>query len=102
MNMTKFEMVTNAAGTPPITVVVVVVEFDTLGLNTWSEATVVGVVVVGSGVTTVTGALAKTMGRAKADTTIPVVMNQASSLQGLLEESSLCLLAIKVGIGERR
>ena len=57
---------------------------------------------VGSGVTTVTGALARTMGRAKAETTMPVVRNQASSLQGLLEESSLCLLAIRVGRGERR
>ena len=57
---------------------------------------------VGSGVTTVTGALARTMGRAKAETTMPVVRNQASSLQGLLEESSLCLLAIRMGRGERR
>ena len=56
----------------------------------------------GVGVTTVTGALARTMGRAKAETTMPVVRNQASSLQGLLEESSLCLFAIRLGIGERR
>ena len=57
----------------------------------------------GVGVTsTVTGALARTMGRAKAETTIPVVRNQASSLHGLLAESSLCLLAIRVGMGDRR
>jgi hypothetical protein len=59
---------------------------------------------MGSGVTTVTGALARTMGRAKAETTMIVVRNQASSLQGLLEEFSMCLLAIRVGRarGERR
>ena len=57
---------------------------------------------VGSGITTVTGALARTMGRAKAEITMPVVRNQASSLQGLLAESSLCLLAMRVGIGESR
>ena len=57
---------------------------------------------VGPGVTTMTGALARTMGNAKAETTMPVVRNQASSLQGLLEESSLCRLAIRVGRGERR
>ena len=34
----------------------------------------------GSVVTTVTVALARTMGRAKAKTTMPVVKNQASSL----------------------
>ena len=56
----------------------------------------------GSGVTTVTGALARTIGRAKAEITMPVVRNQASSLQGLLAESSLCLLAMRVGMGERR
>ena len=31
---------------------------------------------------TATGALARTMGRAKAETTMPVVKNQASSRQG--------------------
>jgi len=64
-----------------------------------------GVVVVlfggmGAGVTA-TGALARTMGRAKAETTMPVVKNQASSRQGFdPDESSPLLLAIRVGIGD--
>jgi len=65
-----------------------------------------GVVVVvlfggrGAGVTA-TGALARTMGRAKAETTMPVVKNQASSRQGFdPDESSPRLLAMRVGIGD--
>jgi len=55
---------------------------------------------VGAGVTA-TGALARTMGRANAETTMPVVKNQASSRQGLdPDESSPLLLAIRVGIGD--
>ena len=49
-----------------------------------------------------TGALASTMGRAKAETTMPVVRKYASSLQGLLALSSLCLLANKLGMGLRK
>jgi len=55
---------------------------------------------VGAGVTA-TGALARTMGRAKAETTMPVVKNQASSRQGFdPDESSPRLLAMRVGIGD--
>ena len=41
------------------------------------------------GVSAATGARARTMGRAKAETTMPVVMKSASSRQGLLALSSL-------------
>jgi len=100
--MIRLATVTKAAGTPEITVVVVVVVFPMA--TTLSRLVDGGVVVVGSGTggSTVTGALASTIGRAKADMTMPVVRNQASSLQGLLDESSLCLLAMRVGMGERR
>ena len=46
-------------------------------------------VLVGGGGLTATGALERTMGRAKADMTMPVVRKYASSLQGLLALSSL-------------
>jgi len=50
---------------------------------------------------TATGALARTIGRAKAETTMPVVKNQASSRQGFdPDESSPRLLAMRVGIGD--
>jgi len=71
-------------------------------LSMSADAGVVVVVGSGTGGSNVTGALASTIGRAKAEITIPVVRNQASSLHGLLEESSLCLLAMRVGMGERR
>jgi len=65
-----------------------------------------GVVVVvlfggmGAGVTA-TGALARTIGRAKAETTMPVVKNQASSRHGFdPDESSPRLFAMRVGIGD--
>jgi hypothetical protein len=49
------------------------------------------------------GTLANRMGRANADTTIPVVINHDISLQGLLlPPSSLYLRDIRFGIGERR
>lgn len=48
-------------------------------------------------------ALANTIGRPKAETTMPVVRNMASSLQALLiaSVSSTSLLAMQYGIGER-
>ena len=47
-----------------------------------------------------TGARARTTGRAKAETTIPVVKNQANSWKGLDPEAfSARLLAKRVGIG---
>jgi len=43
------------------------------------------------------------MGRANAETTMPVVRNQASSRHGFdPDESSPLLLAIRVGIGDIR
>jgi len=96
-NMTLFAVSTRPHAPPSITVV-----------NCPEGSGVVlmgGVVVVlfggmGAGVTA-TGALARTMGRAKAETTMPVVKNQASSRQGFdPDESSPRLLAIRVGIGD--
>merc|ERR1712226_51957 len=100
--MTALAVTTSPQAPPSITVVVVVVVFPMA--TTLSRPVDGGGVVVGSGTggSTVTGALASTIGRAKADMTMPVVRNQASSLQGLLEESSLCILAMRVGMGERR
>lgn len=51
----------------------------------------------------ITPALAKTMGRPKAEMTMPVVRKIASSLQALLAESvsSTTLREIQYGIGER-
>ena len=47
------------------------------------------------------GARARTMGRAKAETTMPVVKKQASSRPGLVpDEPSPHRLAMRVGIGE--
>lgn len=50
-----------------------------------------------------TSALAKTMGRPKAEITMPVVRKMASSLQALLAESvsSTTLREMQYGMGER-
>jgi len=91
-NMTLLAVSTSPHAPPSITVV--------------GSGVGLGVVVLfgglGAGVTA-TGALARTMGRAKAETTMPVVRNQASSRQGFdPEESSPRLLAMRVGIGDNR
>ena len=73
---------------------VVVVVLGEMVVVTVSGAGVVGL--------TVTSARARTIGRAKAEMTMPVVTKYASSLQGLLAASSLCLLANMLGMGQRR
>jgi len=84
-----------------------------VSITVWVSVTLDGDMVVVGGVGGVgmgvgvmgaeTGARANTIGRANADTTIPVVRNQASSRHGLeLRESSAYRLAMKVGMGDRR
>jgi len=98
-NMTAFAV--NTSPQAPPSIMEGMSTIGGVGVVLVPGATVV-VVVLGGGGGSVPGALANTMGKAKADTTIPVVMNQANSLQGLELESSLCLLDIKVGRGDRR
>jgi len=100
--MTALAVTTSPQAPPSMTVVVMVVVLATVAMVVVIARSVGPGVGSWSGMVTVTGALASTIGRANAETTMPVVRNQASSLQGLLEESSLCLLAMRVGMGERR
>merc|ERR1711884_437055 len=99
-NITLLAVSTRPHAPPSITVVVC--------SEGWGVVFVPGVVVVvllggrGAGVTA-TGARESTMGRANAETTMPVVRNQASSRHGFdPDESSPLLLAIRVGIGDIR
>lgn len=95
-NITALAVTTRPQAPPSIMVVTVVLLITGLGVVVTVEFGPGG----GSG--EVPGARARTMGRAKADTTMPVVRNQASSRQGLELESSLWRLASRVGMGDRR
>ena len=79
-NMTTLAVTTSPQAPPSMTVVVMVVVLAMVAMVVVMARSVGPGVGSLSGVVTVTGALASTIGRAKAETTMPVVRNQASSL----------------------